>query len=85
MFPRWSLRLTRGHSWRFLLAGKGGWVVTRRVRPVVVRQRITERLERERTRMESCPDEELLVSPVWRQGYLAGLRIARVIVREGGE
>jgi hypothetical protein len=52
---------------------------------VVVRQRITERLERERVRMESCPDEELLVSPVWRQGYLAGLRIARVIVREGDE
>jgi hypothetical protein len=52
---------------------------------VVVRQRITERLERERVRMESCPDEELLVSPVWRQGYVAGLRIARVIVREGGE
>lgn len=60
-------------------------MVTRRVRPVVVRQRIVERLERERVRMESCPDEELLVSPVWRQGYVAGLRIARVIVREGGE
>lgn len=60
-------------------------MVTRRVRPVVMRQRITERLERERTRMESCPDEELLVSPVWRQGYLAGLHIARVIVREGGK
>lgn len=59
--------------------------MTRRVRPVVVRQRIATRLERERARMEACPDEELLVSPVWRQGYLAGLRIARLIVREGGE
>ena len=59
--------------------------MTRRVRPALVRQRITERLERERARMESCPDEELLVSPVWRQGYLAGLRIARVIAREGDE
>lgn len=60
-------------------------MVTRRVRPVVVRQRITERLERERARMESCPDEEFPVVPGWRDGYLAGLRIARVIVREGGE
>lgn len=59
--------------------------MTRRVRPGVMRQRIVDRLERERARMAECPDEELLVSPVWRQGYLAGLRIARVIVREGGE
>jgi hypothetical protein len=59
-------------------------VVSRRVRPVVLRQRIVARLERERVRVLTCADEELVV-PGWREGYLAGLRVARVIVREGGE
>lgn len=59
--------------------------MSRRVRPVVLRQRIATRLERERVRVAECSDEEFPVVQGWRDGYLAGLRVARVIVRESGE
>jgi hypothetical protein len=57
--------------------------VVRRVRPAVLRQRIATRLDREYSNVAGS-DDELWTASAWRQGYLAGLRVARVIVREGG-
>jgi len=57
--------------------------VARRVRPSVLRQRIVVRLDREYVQVEES-DDELWTGPAWRQGFLAGLRVARSIVREGG-
>ncbi len=59
--------------------------MTRRVRPAVLRQRIMVRLEREHASMASHQDGEVQVSPEWLRGYLVGLRVARTIVREGGD
>ena len=59
--------------------------MTRLVRPTVLRQRIVARLDRECAQVNACSDEEWQTVPAWRQGYLAGLRIARGIVRESGE
>lgn len=64
---------------------KGGWSVTRRVRPAVLRQRIVTRLERECASMVAHQDREVQVSPEWLRGYLVGLRVARTIVRESGD
>lgn len=65
--------------------GKGGWSVTRRVRPAVLRQRIVALLDREQAATAADQDGEVQVSPEWRRGYLVGLRVARTIVREGGD
>jgi hypothetical protein len=43
------------------------------------------RLEREHAAMASHQDGEVQVSPEWLRGYLVGLRVARTIVREGGD
>ena len=57
--------------------------MSRRVRPAVLRQRIVARLDREYAQVNEQEAESWAV-PTWWQGYLAGLRVARMIVREGG-
>ncbi|WP_460404139.1 hypothetical protein [Actinophytocola sediminis] len=56
--------------------------MSRRVRPAVLRQRIVARLDREYAQVDG--QVESLAVPTWWRGYLAGLRAARAIVREGG-
>lgn len=59
--------------------------MTRRVRPAVLRQRIVALLEREHASVAAHQDGEVQMSPEWLRGYLVGLRVARTIVREGGD